>query len=109
LNTPFPPSTSGTVSFTTTALPAGSNSVTATYEGDAVNNAATSSPAFVTVTDFTLSAGALSPSSIAAGQSASTTLTLTPVNGSTQTINFSNSVSSNTGSGSGSCTAGLPT
>ena len=109
LNTPFPPSSTGTASFTTTALPAGSNSVTATYEGDAVNNAATSSPAFVTVTDFTLTAGSLSPSSVAAGQSASTTLTLTPVNGSTQTINFSNSVNSSTGSGSGSCTAGLPT
>jgi hypothetical protein len=36
-------------------------------------------------------------------------LTLTPVNGSTQTINFTNSTSSNTGSSPGSCTAGLPT
>ncbi len=105
LNTPFPPSSSGTATFSTTALPAGSNSVRATYEGDAANKLSTSSPAVVTVSDFTLVAGNLIPSSISAGQSTSATLTLTPVNGSTQTINFTNSVSSNTGS---SCTAGLP-
>jgi len=108
LNTPFPPANSGTASFATTALPAGSNLVTATYEGDAVNNFSRSSPASVTVSDFTISASTLSPSSVSAGQSASATLTLTPVNGSTQTVNFTNSTSSNTGSSNGSCTAGLP-
>jgi hypothetical protein len=109
LNTPFPPSTTGTATFTTTALPAGSNSVTATYEGDATNNFSTSSPpALVTVSDFALAASSLSPSSISAGQIAAATLTISPVNGSTQTINFTNSTSSNTGSSSGSCTAGLP-
>ena len=109
LNTPYPPSTTGTASFTTTALPAGSNSVTATYEGDAKDNLSTSSPAIVTVADFTITAGTLTPASVSAGQSSSTTLTLAPVNGSTQTINFTNSFSSNTGGSSGSCTAGLPT
>jgi subtilase family serine protease len=108
LNTPFPPATTGTASFATTALPAGFNNVSATYEGDATNNFSTSSPASVTVSDFTIAATSLSPSSISAGQSASATLTLTPVNGSTQTINFTNSTSSNTGSSNGSCTAGLP-
>jgi len=107
LNTPFPSTSSGTAVFTTTALPAGSNSVTATYEGDAVNKLSTSSPALVTVSDFTLSVGTVSPASVAAGQPTSTTLTLTPVNGSTQTINFSNSLSSSTGTTPGSCTAGL--
>ena len=97
----------GTATFTTTALPAGNNSVTATYEGDASDNASTSNPAAVTVSDFTLSvATALSPSTISAGQLASATLTLTPVNGSTQTINFVNSLG---GSIPGSCAAGLPT
>ena len=109
LNTPYPPSSSGIAVLTTSALPAGSNRVTATYEGDAANNASTSSPAFVTVSDFTLTAGTVLPASISAGQSASTTLTLTPVNASTQTINFTNSTSSTTGSSPGSCTAGLPT
>jgi hypothetical protein len=108
LNTPFPPSSNGTATVSTTALPGGSNSVTATYEGDAANKLSTSSPAVVTVSDFTLVAGNPIPSSISAGQSTSATLTLTPVNGSTQTINFTNSVSSNTGSSPGSCTVGLP-
>jgi hypothetical protein len=53
---------------------------------------------------FTLTAGTASPASISAGQSASVTLTIAPVNGSTQTINFTNSTSSNPQS----CSAGLP-
>jgi len=55
--------------------------------------------------DFTLAVTtALSPSSIPAGQTATAVLTITPVNGSTATINFTNSTSS----APGSCTAGLP-
>jgi len=100
---------SGIASFTTTLLPAGTNSVVAIYQG--VNAPSTSSAATVTVVqpDFTLTVTTpLTPVSISAGQSTSATLTLTPVNGSTQTINFTNSISSNTGSSPGSCTAGLP-
>lgn len=108
LNIPYSPSNpnTGTATFATTALPGGSNSVTATYEGDTSDKTATSAPAAVTVTgfDFTLKAGPASPASIPAGQSSSVTLTIAPVNGSTQTINFTNSTSSS----SGSCTAGLP-
>ncbi len=49
--------------------------------------------------DFTFQTSSdLSPSSVPAGQSSAATLTITPVNGSTQTINFNTS----------SCTAGLP-
>ena len=80
----------GTATFPTTALPAGTDSVTATYNGDASNGVSTSVvAAVVTVTaaDFTLSAGALTPASVSAGQSASATLTVTPVNGS-GTVNF---------------------
>lgn len=99
----------GTASLTISTLPAGTNSVVAIYQG--INAPSTSSPAAVTVIqpDFTLTSTALTPTSISAGQSASAILTLTPVNGSTQTINFTNSTSSNTGSSPGSCTAGLPT
>jgi hypothetical protein len=104
LNVPYPPSITGTAAFTTTALPGGTNSITATYEGDASHKASTSVPSVVTVSDFTLAAGPTSPSSVPAGQSASITLTISPVNGSTQTINFTNSTSSNPGS----CSTGLP-
>ncbi len=98
----------GNATFTTNTLPAGTNSVVAIYQG--VNAPSTSSPVAITVIqpDFTLSATALAPTSISAGQSTSATLILAPVNGSTQSINFSNSISSNTGSSPGSCTAGLP-
>jgi subtilase family serine protease len=53
---------------------------------------------------FTLTATAASPASVSAGQSSLVTLTIAPVNGSTQTINFTNSTSSNPQS----CSAGLP-
>jgi subtilase family serine protease len=97
---------SGRATFTTTTLPGGSNSVTATYAGDTGDNASSSlSAAVVNVTsDFTFVAGTFTPASIPAGQSAVATLTIAPVSGSTQTVNFTNSTSSNPGS----CTAGLP-
>lgn len=42
----------------------------------------------LTAPDFTLAAGTLTPGSVTAGQSATATLTISPVNGSTQTITF---------------------
>jgi subtilase family serine protease len=109
LNIPYQPlnPNTGIATFTTTSLPPGSNSVTATYEGDASDNASTSAPTTVTVTavDFTLAvSSALNPSSIPAGQTAQAIVKISPVNGSTQTINFTNSTSSNPES----CSAGLP-
>jgi hypothetical protein len=79
---------SGTATFTTTSLPGGTNSIVGTYGG--INAPSTSSAVTVTITtpDFTLTAGTASPASIPAGQSASILLTVAPVNGSTQTINF---------------------
>jgi hypothetical protein len=110
LNVPYPPSTSGTATFTTTSLPGGTNSVTATYEGDTSNNSSTSSPAVITVTDFTVAvANNLLPSSVSAGQSAIATLTISPVNGSTETINFTNSAGSTSGSCSGLSTGAVCT
>jgi subtilase family serine protease len=58
----------------------------------------------LTAPDFTLAAGSASPTSVPAGQSAAVTLTIAPLNGSTETINFTNSTSSNPQS----CSAGLP-
>ncbi|MGA9389066.1 MAG: protease pro-enzyme activation domain-containing protein [Candidatus Sulfotelmatobacter sp.] len=104
LNAPYPPSQSGTVTFTTTALPAGTNSVTATYEGDAALSGSSSAVTTVTVTiPFSLSASQTALS-VPAGQPASTVITVTPLGGFSQTVNF-NSASSP----AGGCTAGLPT
>jgi hypothetical protein len=41
--------------------------------------------------DFTLTSGTLTPTSVPAGQAATATLTITPVNGSTQSITFTSS------------------
>jgi len=103
---------SGTAALATTALPSGSNNVVAIYNGDPSDNASTSAtPAVVTVTasDFTLqTTSPLAPASISAGQSAIATLTLTLVQGTSETINFTNSAGSPTSFTPGSCTAGLP-
>ncbi|MGC2617387.1 MAG: Ig-like domain repeat protein [Acidobacteriaceae bacterium] len=75
---------SGTATYTTSTLIAGSYSVTAVYAGDANNAASTSSAVAVTVwpgpPNFTVS---LSPTSGSAGSGkpATTTLTVTSVNG----------------------------
>ncbi len=103
LNSPYPQTKSGTASFTT-ALPAGSNNVTATYEGDATHSSASSSPAAITVSiPFTMSP---SPSTltVAAGQTVASTITITPASGFTGAVTFTNS----TASTPGSCTANLP-
>jgi hypothetical protein len=105
LNVPYGTTTTGTAKFATTALPGGTNSVTATYTGDASVNASTSAPTTVTVTvPFTMSASALSPASVPAGQTAVSTITITPTSGFTGSVNFTNS----TASSPGSCTANLP-
>ncbi|HWY20381.1 MAG TPA: protease pro-enzyme activation domain-containing protein [Candidatus Acidoferrum sp.] len=93
----------GTATLSTASLPGGSNSVTATFEGDASDNASTSAPAVVTViAPYTLSA---SPSTfnIPAGQTATSTITITPASGFTGTVNFNPTTSP-----PGGCTAGLP-
>jgi hypothetical protein len=95
---------SGTATFTTTALPSGSNSVTATYEGDASHSGSTSSASVVTVTTpFTMLASPASLS-VSAGQTATATITITPAGGFNQPVTFTNS----TVSSPGSCAAGLP-
>jgi len=96
---------SGTAAFSTTTLPAGSNSVVATYNGNATNDFSTSaSPAVVTVTaPFTMTPVPTSRS-ISAGQTATYTININPTTGFTGTVTFTNS----TASSPGSCTANLP-
>jgi subtilase family serine protease len=83
--------TGGTATFTTSSLPAGPNSIVGKYNG--INAPSTASAVTVTITspDFTLAAGSPSPTSVPAGQSASVTLTIAPVNNSKQAINFTSS------------------
>ena len=88
LNVPYPSTTTGTTTFTTAALPAGSNMVTATYEGDTANNSSQASTAVTVTVPFTLSASTLNPSSVPAGQTATSTITVTPVNGFNHAVNF---------------------
>ena len=107
LNTPYGTVGAGSAVFTTTALPLGTNTITATYLGDTTHSggAVSPTPAVVTVTiPFSMTA---SPSTLTtpAGQTITTVLTLTPTTGFSQTVNFTNSTVSNPGS----CTSGLPT
>jgi hypothetical protein len=105
LNMPYPTATTGTATFATTALPTGSNSVTATYDGDGSHNSSVSAATTVTVTiPFTMTPTPTTLS-VPAGQTASSTITITPASGFTGTVSFTNSTASSVGS----CTAGLPT
>jgi hypothetical protein len=82
----------GSATYTTSSLTAGSQTLTASYGGSATFAGSSSSAITVTVTagapDFT---AALSSSSgtVAPGQSATTTVTLTPSNGFSQTVALS--------------------
>jgi hypothetical protein len=83
---------SGVATFTTTALPAGIDSVTATYSGDAGDGISTSAtPAVVTVTavDFSLGASPGTANVIAGQTSGAITVTVTPTNGFNSQISFS--------------------
>jgi hypothetical protein len=96
---------SGSAAFSTTTLPPGSNSVVATYNGNATNNVSTSAaPAVVTVTaPFTMTPTPASRT-VSAGQTATYSIAIAPVGGFTGAVSFTNSTASNPGS----CTTGLP-
>jgi hypothetical protein len=72
-----------------TAIPAGSDTLTAVYSGDNAYSASTSValPLLVIAPDFNISADNTNLT-IAAGQTASTVITLTPVGGYSQTLTF---------------------
>jgi hypothetical protein len=71
---------SGVATFSSDALTAGTHSITASYGGDGNYNTSTSSVTLIKA-GFALSASALSPSSVAAGSSADSTISITPSNG----------------------------
>ena len=78
--------TNGTASYSTAALSSGSHSITASYSGDSSFTASVSTALnqvvnAVTAAGFSISSSALSPSSVVAGGSAQSTITITPVGG----------------------------
>ena len=88
-----PLNASGQATYSTSTLAIGSHSITAMYAAAGSFAASASAPLTINVTaapvpDFTLG---LSPTSgsVTGGQSATTTLTLTPLNGFSQSVNFS--------------------
>jgi|CZKJ01.1.fsa_nt_gi subtilase family serine protease len=89
---------SGTATFTTTSLPVGADSITATYVG--INASSSSSVTVNVAAPFSMSANPPTLS-LTAGQSQVVTITITPVNGYNQAVNFTNSPNSSTGSCSG--------
>lgn len=73
----------GSATITVTSLPAGTQTITAAYSGDADYAPATSSPTTETVQDFTLTFGGASAVTTPAGGQAVFSLVVTPVNGAT--------------------------
>ena len=71
---------SGVAVLTTTALPAGTDSVTATYAGDSANAGSTSTAAMVTVTgpDFAIATNPTSSTVVAGHATTTITVTVTP-------------------------------
>ncbi|HZW79628.1 MAG TPA: FG-GAP-like repeat-containing protein [Candidatus Deferrimicrobiaceae bacterium] len=70
----------GVATLSTAALAAGNHSITAAYSGDGDFDGSSSSTISI-LADFTMSALALTPSSVLPGQSATASLTITPSNG----------------------------
>jgi hypothetical protein len=92
--------------FSTPPLPVGTASITFQYSGDVNYSGSTTSPAVtINVTDFTVSANPTSITIPAAGQSGNLTLTVTPVNGFTGTVNFNIATACPTGA---TCTISPP-
>jgi hypothetical protein len=76
------------VTFSTTLLSPGTDSITAQYSGDSNYAASTSATVTVNVTDYSMSANPSTINISAPGQSGTSTITLTPLNGFTGTINL---------------------
>jgi hypothetical protein len=98
VNVPYPATTTGTASFKTT-LPGGTNSVTATYEGDESDKSSVSQAIMVDVLapNFTLAVAAPGSATVIAGNTSSPdAITITPVNGYSVSTTLS-------------CPTGLPT
>ena len=88
----FAKNSNGVVTFSTTALPVGTNNVTASYAGDGLNNpSSTTTSATVTVTqpDFTLASNPTTATVVAGHNSSAITVTIAPVNGYSQATTLS--------------------
>jgi subtilase family serine protease len=88
----FTKSSNGVVTFSTTALPAGTDNVTASYAGDGSNNASTTATAAtVTVTqpDFSLASNPTTATVVAGHNSSAITVKITPINGYSQSTTLS--------------------
>lgn len=79
---------SGAATYSTSSLGANQYSITARYAGDGTYAGSSSSAAGLDVVDFKLAAAASSLSVNAPGQSASTTLTVSPVDGFSQAVSY---------------------
>lgn len=80
--------TGGSAKFTSSSIAGGSYAVVASYGGDANLSASSSAAQTLNVQDFTVAANPTTVSISAPGQSGSTTLTITPLGGFSQTLNF---------------------
>jgi hypothetical protein len=77
-----------TFSYNPTTLTAGNHSITATYGGDSTFAGSTSAGATLGVQDFKIAATPTTVTVTAPGQSGTTTLTITPLGGFTQTVTY---------------------
>ena len=78
----------GNASFTSSSIAGGSYAVVASYGGDTNLLASSSAAQTLSVQDFTVAANPTTVSISAPGQSGSTTLTITPLGGFSQALNF---------------------
>ncbi|HTZ96736.1 MAG TPA: Ig-like domain repeat protein [Terriglobales bacterium] len=76
-------------SYNPSSLAAGSHSVTAAYQGDTNFNGSTSSAATLSAEDFQIAASPTTVNISAAGQSGTTTLTITPIGNFNQALTYS--------------------
>jgi photosystem II stability/assembly factor-like uncharacterized protein len=79
---------SATFNYTPSGLAAGTDNVTATYLGDSHFATSTSSPQTLSVQDFTITANSTTIT-VTDGQSGTSTLTITPLGGFSQTLSYS--------------------
>ncbi len=77
-----------TFSYNPTALTAGNHTITATYGGDSTFAGSTSAGATLGVQDFKITAIPATVTVTAPGQSGTTTLTITPLGGFSQTVTY---------------------
>jgi subtilase family serine protease len=80
--------TSGVATLSSSTLAGASYSVTATYGGDTNFSGSTSSPVPYNVQDFKIAANPTTVTVTAPGQSGTTTLTITPLGGFSQTVTY---------------------